>query len=151
MIGNRPPPPPHPPRLQCLDWSHQSRLMWRVTTERRLQRVGSKSWDTIAMGLSDCTLIKSVFENNIFTPFKLHWGMDWKLLHGLTTSWSPCPRVPSRASARWTLLSYQGFQDSFMWVPVKAGMRSHSHSFLHKYLHKIFTPEISHGIWWDKS
>lgn len=59
------------PSFWCLDSIHHlSRIMCQVATERRLQKVGCKTWDTIDMGLSDRTLIESGFENHIFASFK---------------------------------------------------------------------------------
>lgn len=116
------------PCFWCLDSLHHlSSLTCQVATDRRLQKVGCKTWNIIDMGLSDRTLIESGFENHIFASFKLKWRMDWKCSQGLTT-----PLSPSQGPAQ-TLTFYLCFQISFMRVPVHAEMRSHTRSFLHKY------------------
>lgn len=94
----------------------------------------AESWDTLDMGLSDCTLIKSGSENNAFASFELKWNMDWRL------AWAPDLLEPiSRGPAIDTQL---------LPVPVTAhaDVWSHPCSSLHK--HCGFLIHLTQGITW---
>lgn len=95
----------------------------------------AESWNTLDMGLSDCTLIKSGSANNTFASFELKWNMDWRLSHGLTTSLSLSPGVLPLDTQ---LLPVP--------VPAHADVWSHTCSSLHK--HCGFLLHLTQGITW---